>query len=47
MYSKLLILQVKELMDRYHNNAAEIATKLHMDPVTVQLIIDQITDMLT
>lgn len=45
MYSKTLLLQVKELMERYHNNVYEISAKMHLDPVTVQNLIDIVTDM--
>lgn len=47
MLRKDILMQVKELMERYHGNVNEIAAKLHMDPVTVQLWIDQINNMLS
>lgn len=45
MMRRDLILQIKELMERYHNDVYTIAQKMHMDPATVQLWIDFITDM--
>ena len=44
-YSRDLILQVKELMERY--DVYEIAHKMHMDPYTIQAIVDFINGLLT
>ena len=45
MLKRDLVLQIKELMERTHNNVNEIAHRLNMDPATVQMWIDTITDM--
>lgn len=45
MLSKHIMLQIKELMERYHGDVYVIAEKMKMDPVTVQLWIDTITDL--
>lgn len=47
MNQRDIILQVKELMERYHGDINEVAHKMHLDPVTVQYWIDFISDMLS
>ena len=41
-----LISAVREMMDR-HLNVYEIASRLHLDPATVQAIIDTINNIAT
>jgi plasmid maintenance system antidote protein VapI len=43
--NKQILLQIKELMEKYGSDINEIAHKMHMDPVTVAQWIDIITDM--
>lgn len=41
MYTKIeLVKAIKEMMER-HWNVHEIASKMHLDPVLIQSIIDQ------
>jgi len=46
VYTKDMILQVKELLER-HFSAMEIAHRLKLDPYAVQAIIDTVNNILT
>lgn len=46
LYSRQLIAAVREMMER-HWNAYEIASKMRLDPATIQAIIDVINNTLT
>jgi hypothetical protein len=45
-YSRDLIMQVRELLERTHD-IYDIAHRLHIDPYTVQAIVDFINGLLT
>ena len=45
-HTKLLILQVKEMMDR-NLNVVEIASRLHIDPEDVKLLIEVVNNLFT
>jgi DNA-binding NarL/FixJ family response regulator len=45
-YSRDLILQVKEMLERGWD-VASIASRMHMDPYTIQAIVDFINNLLT
>lgn len=45
MHNKHIIAQIKELMEKCQGDVMEIAHRMHMDPATVQMWIDVITDM--
>lgn len=47
MNQKDIMLQVKELIERYHDDINMIAHKMHLDPVTIQYWIDVISDTLS
>ena len=46
LFAKDLVLQVKEMLER-HWDAATIASRLKLDPYTVQVVIDFINNTLT
>lgn len=46
MFNRELIGAVREMMER-HWNVYEISSKMKMDPVTIQAIIDFINNVLT
>jgi len=46
MLKRDIALQIKELMERYHGDIYSVASKMHMDPVTLQQWVDMIADIL-